>query len=177
MDRTLLRKVQLTQLEIAREIKRVCKENDIGLKQSNLFDLTFDFIQETMSPIIIILEDFTDICLNAPESFLVIFNSLIQMAKYYNIYIIGCFYPEDNGKCNGQSFYDAFMSKSFIMLFGGQLNQQMLTTLPRDLKDVNQKGQYNHCIVKYLNKFYGVLMPCGILKTIIKDVDDMPIFD
>ena len=158
-------------------LSQYCKENDIGLKQSNLFDLTFDFIQETMSPIIIILEDFTDICLNAPESFLVIFNSLIQMAKYYNIYIIGCFYPEDNGKCNGQSFYDAFMSKSFIMLFGGQLNQQMLTTLPRDLKDVNQKGQYNHCIVKYLNKFYGVLMPCGILKTIIKDVDDMPIFD
>lgn len=30
MDRTLLRKVQLTQLEIAREIKRVCEENDIG---------------------------------------------------------------------------------------------------------------------------------------------------
>lgn len=29
MDKTLLRRVQLTQLEIAREIKRVCEENDI----------------------------------------------------------------------------------------------------------------------------------------------------
>lgn len=30
MERELLRKVQLTQLEIAREIKRVCEENEIG---------------------------------------------------------------------------------------------------------------------------------------------------
>lgn len=30
MERELLRKVQLTQLEIAKEIKRVCEENDIG---------------------------------------------------------------------------------------------------------------------------------------------------
>ena len=29
MERELLRKVQLTQLEIAKEIRRVCKENDI----------------------------------------------------------------------------------------------------------------------------------------------------
>ena len=30
MDRSLLRKVQMIQLEIAKEIKRVCEENDIG---------------------------------------------------------------------------------------------------------------------------------------------------
>ena len=29
MERELLRKVQLTQLEIAKEIRRVCEENDI----------------------------------------------------------------------------------------------------------------------------------------------------
>ena len=40
MERELLRKVQLTQLEIAKEIRRVCEENDIPYLADKLLQLT-----------------------------------------------------------------------------------------------------------------------------------------
>ena len=46
MERDVLRKVQLTQLEIAREIRRVCEENDIPCL--NLFhDFGFSWQEHT----------------------------------------------------------------------------------------------------------------------------------
>lgn len=158
-------------------LEKYCQENDLNFNNPSTTRKTFDFMYEHTQPIFVMFESFLDICFNTNEQILKGLKGYLQIARKYNIYFLGCFYPNDARQLKMDSFFNEFMNEKLIMLFGGNYDKQdLIQELPVEFYKVNKDIQFNKCIMQYRGKIYSLQMPCGSLKEEIYHEDELSIF-
>ena len=157
-------------------LKAYCDSNGLDVRKKDLYKETFYYMQQKTYPILIIFESIADACKNIDEGSLLTFDQIFKLSLQYNIHCIGCYYPNESKNYMGKKFFTLFESGDLIMLFGGEFQEQTLTSLPRELQGRVKLEAYNRCIMKYRNSFYPLIMPCGELKKTIYDLGEENIF-
>ena len=135
-------------------------------------------MHEQAKPILFVIERYADLCKTTQEvdGLLRVFSSIYLLAKQYQIYIVAGFYPHEESLLLGNKLYDSFQKEKLAMLFGGAYAGQKLLTLPFQIKESDQPGAYNECLMSYRGELHELLMPCGELKRETEDMDTASIF-
>lgn len=137
---------------------------------------TFDFMCERTVPWLIIFESFQDACYlgDTVTGYLA---GLLPKLHMFNMYAIGCFYPDDKYGMAGKPLLEAFNQDSLVLLFGGRYSEQKCTDLPNEFSRVGAEGDYNRFLMKYRNKYYSLLMPCEEDFSVVLHEEDRSIFE
>ena len=126
------------------------------------------YIRSKTTPLLVLFEGFGDLIAADKDA---IFADVFSMLRGFNIYYVGCFYPEDESN-SANRIFRSFCKDDFSLLFGGQFHKQWLTSIPsayRSMEKVNPN--YNRFIMKYRNENHRMLMPCGELISADADPD------
>lgn len=137
---------------------------------------TLDFMRDRTVPWLIVFESFEDACYLGDE---VVghLTQLLPKLHQFNMYVIGCFYPDDKYGMAGRPLLEAFNQDSLVLLFGGRYSEQKCTDLPTEFSRISTEGDYNRLLMKYRNKFYSLLMPCEKEEVAVLREDDRSIFE
>ena len=154
-----------------------CAENGVDLATPGLEKEKENFMQKTTRPVIVLIERFLDLCSNKDESAEQVFTTLFGVLRLNNIYFIGGFYPGDGEALYSESMAKKFNPDSLIMMFGGRLDKQGLTSLPYEYEKMREPGKYNRCLMEYRKKLYSLFVPCGLPEEEKQDGDERSIFD
>ncbi|WP_300079900.1 type VII secretion protein EssC [uncultured Thomasclavelia sp.] len=155
-----------------------CQKNNLDFNSLDIVKKSFDYMQTKCRPIFILIENFADLAKNINQDILKGFRAYFQVARRYNIYFIGCFYPEDGKHITSDVFFEDFFEEKMCLLFGGNYDKQVLiSNLSREYYQINKEIQFNKCIMQYRNGIYALQMPCGSLKEEILHKDELSIFE
>lgn len=143
-------------------------ETDMGRTQK-----AAKYIRKNSRPLVVLFESFPDLLKTEIDKELQAeFNTYFGMFKGYNVYFIGCFYPEDDSN-SSNVLYRSFVKTDFALLFGGQFQKQWITPISPEFKKMDKVNpNYNRFLMKYRNECYKVFMPCGELVTNYSDPDE-----
>ncbi|MCD7819598.1 MAG: type VII secretion protein EssC [Lachnospiraceae bacterium] len=160
-------------------LQKYCEENNLNPKKQDIHLDVFSYMHANVTPILIILERYADLCEASrnTDGLIGIFSSIYLLARRFQIYIVGCFYPDENAVLTGSKIYDCFNKEKLCMLFGGCLSKQKLVSVPYDMGSTERPSAYNRCVMSYQGAFYPMLMPCGEKKKEVLSEDDRPIFE
>lgn len=153
-----------------------CAEHGLDETLGESFHSAFYHMYLNTMPVLILLENYTDFCSNVDSVSALVFDKLFRISRRYNMYIMGCFEPDDYDRAHEGVLYSAFNPEEQILLFGGQFDKQTLCDLSMDTNKVRKDLPYNVGLMKYRNHYYPFLMPCGELNSEIIDEDDQSIF-
>lgn len=169
---------------LAQEIKKrhpIFEEYCIkqGFDQSNadVYKKTYKYTIRTMRPIMVFLERFADLCITASDqkNWITIFSSIFLIARRYQIYFFGFFYPNEEDILQKSLLYSCFNPEKMVILIGGSDNKQCLLKVPYKFETKNKQVSFNHCLMNYGNEVYSLIMPLGAVKENLEE-DDLPIF-
>ena len=175
---TYWKKLAETILERNEKLKRYCDSKKIDMQQENLHREVFSYMRESVTPICIVIEEFSEFCKYMDPVSSKVFCKLFKMARLCQVYIIGCFYPESTFYVS-DILYKAFSDEKIALLFGGRLDMQDLCELPKEYSLAYEIGAYDRCVVNYRENYYSLYMPCMPLtveKEGIEELDDKDIF-
>lgn len=140
-----------------------------------LYRKVFGFLRESTAPIMLLVECFADFCVSVDSISALVFDKCFCVAQRRNIYVIGCFEPEDHKRITSRSLYYGFNPEANIILFGGQFEKQDICILP-DVGNLKKVLPFNSGLMNYQGLFYPILMPCGELHSEEVDEDEQSIF-
>ena len=123
----------------------------------------------------LVVESFADFCVSVDSISALVFDKCFSVAQRRNVYVIGCFEPEDYKRITSRSLYYGFNPEANIMLFGGQFEKQDICILP-DAGNIKKVLPYNTGLMNYQGFFHPILMPCGELHSEEVDEDEQSIF-
>ena len=150
-----------------------CEMNSIPPTDRGRTKKASKYIRERSKPLFVLLESFSDL-MNAEidDALKAEFSALFSQIKGYNVYFIGCFYPEDeNNSIN--PMLRSFMKEDLALLFGGCFHKEWITAIPSEFKKMEKVNpKYNRFVMKYHNDCYKMIMPCGELVSGTSDPDD-----
>lgn len=131
------------------------------------------YIRENSRPLVVLFESFSDLIATEMDADLQSeYNALFSTLKGYNVYFVGCFYPEDDSQ-SVHPLFRSFNKEDFSLLFGGQFHKQWITSIPSEFRKMEKiNPNYNRFLMKYHNDIHKMIMPCGELATISKDPDE-----
>ena len=157
---------------------KYCEEQGLDPEKKDIHLELFSWMHEQAKPILFVIERYADLCKTTQEvdGLLRVFSSIYLLAKRYQIYIVAGFYPHEESLLLGNKLYDCFQKEKLAMLFGGAYAGQKLLTLPFQIKESDQPGAYNECLMSYRGELHELLMPCGELKRETEDMDTASIF-
>ncbi len=153
-----------------------CNNHNLNMKREDIYTETFSYMAEHTTPMLIIIENYSDFCSALDSSASNVFAALFQLARRVNAYVISGHYPEDQSPSAGAEVDDVFNPDKLFMLFGGQFHRQPFDTLPREYAQLEKPSAYNKCLMRYRDQYYPVLMPCGDISTATACKDDESIF-
>lgn len=136
----------------------------------------FEYMRQTTVPWLIIFEGFGDICA-LTEEFTGTLGQILPLLRDFNMYPVGCFYPDDKYGLANNPLVSALNKDDLVMLFGGYYAEQKCTDLPMDYARVVAEGAFNRFLMKYRGKFYSALMPCEEIEIVAANPEEMSIFD
>lgn len=160
-------------------LKAYCDAHGLDYLKNEVYRETFDYMRNHVRPLLIIFESYADLCRAAKEDeeLLKVYSYIYQWTRRTQIYLIGGFYPDEEGVLLTSRLYECFNPEKLTMLFGGSLSRQSLVTLPYELNKVQKQTAYNECIMYYRSELYRMLMPCGVPgKSQIQNEDECSIF-
>ena len=143
------------------------------------------YIRANSRPILVLLESFSDFCRAEKEihdaaegpdvmeevKLTVFFTNM----KGYNIYFAAGFYPTDSISPQ-HPMRQCYNKEEFLMLFGGKYDKIAIDNIPFEIAKHDQiSAVYNKFLLKYQDRFYPLVMPCGKLQEEITDPDEAPI--
>ena len=156
-----------------------CQQEGLDpLKQSSLTSAG-TYLRSRLTPFFVLFERLVDLTA-APqkvEGLLSGFSSVCELAKFYNIFLIGCIYPDEDQLLIGSKLYSCFNPERLGMLFGGNLKKQRFLTMPYNIGKQDGMDAFNQCIMSYRGDLHPLMMPCGVLEKEILPEDDRPIFE
>lgn len=152
-----------------------CKERGLDAARTDIYKDTFYHMHEYTTAKLLLFESFVDVCKISEEATDEVFREIFKLARQYNVYVVGCFYPDE--KAMGYPLYAAFNPDELFMLFGGQFSKQTLAALPKEYRQMDKPCAYNRCLMKYREEIYPILMPCGELPVQAENEDDINIFE
>ena len=118
------------------------------------------YIRSKTTPLVVLFENFADLVADDKD---LIFAEIFSKLKGFNIYFVGCFYPEDENMSINKIFR-SFSKEDFSLLFGGQFHKQWITPIPTEFKKMEKiNPNYNRFVMKYHNDCHRMVMPCGKL--------------
>lgn len=124
------------------------------------------YIRSKTTPLVVLFESFADLVAADKES---VFSDVFGTLKGFNIYYVGCFYPEDES-VSANRVFRSFSKEDFALLFGGQFHKQWITSIPSEFRNMEKLNpNYNRFVMKYRNECHRMIMPCG--KLINADID------
>ena len=135
-----------------------CKQNNIDVTKTDIHRETFHYMRENCKPICVIIEEFSEFCAYMDQASAKVFSKLFELVRQYQIYVIGCFYPESRFYEN-DAIYRSFSNEDIVLLFGGRLNMQSLCKIPAEYAVMDQIGAYDRFLMRYKNKYYPLYMP------------------
>lgn len=143
-------------------------ETDMGRTQK-----AAKHIRKNSNPLVVLFESFSDLITTEMDSTLQAeYSALFSQIKGYNVYFIGCFYPEDENH-SVDSMFRSFNKNDFSLLFGGQFHKQWITSIATEYRKMEKiNPNYNRFVMKYHNDSYKMIMPCGQLITSNGDPDE-----
>lgn len=165
------------EIALRRELlESYCEKHKLDAKREDIYRETFQYMRSHTVPELFLFENFADLCGIASESTTAVFSQIFKISRKYNVYMIGCFYPGDESKFVGHALFKAFNTEGLLMLFGRQLASQILTSLPAQYVKEMEKEAYNRCLMKYNEKYYKMLIPCGEIPEETVEEDERDIF-
>lgn len=159
-------------------LDQYCKENKLAFNKRNLYKDTFTYTREVFQPVCILFEEFSEFCLFMDKDFARVFCELFKIIRLYQIYVIGCFYP-DSKLYENDMIYKSINDENIVLLFGGQLNLQGLCKLPAEYASADQMWAFENFLMSYNAKFYLMQMPYKMIDDGEEavDPDDKDIFN
>ena len=154
-----------------------CVANDIPESDKGRTKKAAKYVRERSKPLFVLFESFADLIHSEISKDLrEEFAGLFSLIKGYNIYFIGCFYPDDDSAPNDLMFR-SLLKDDFALLFGGCFNKQWITSIPSDYKKMERVNpNYNRFLLKYHTVCYKMVMPCGELISDTGDPDENELF-
>lgn len=156
-------------------LQEYCASNGMVGEAEELYRKVFGFLRESTAPIMLLVECFADFCVSVDSISALVFDKCFCVAQRRNIYVIGCFEPEDHKRITSRSLYYGFNPEANIILFGGQFEKQDICILP-DVGNLKKVLPFNSGLMNYQGLFYPILMPCGELHSEEVDEDEQSIF-
>ena len=124
------------------------------------------YIRKRTKPYLILFESFGDfIRLKKSDFATSVFSAFLGGIKGYNIYFIGCLFPEDNA-LRSDAIMTRFSQTEIGLLFGGQYNAQCICSdLPMEYRRMDKANrEYDRGVMRYRGEWYEIQMPCGVLE-------------
>lgn len=167
-----------------------CEQNNIiDFSESDAERKWRKYIRKKTKPTFILIESLADLAININISTVGILSSFFELCHSYNIYFIICICPDDekiihcakypNGKDNASENEDsdeykrrkelrhiwerlqnALDTDKFVLLFGGQYQQQNFVNLPVNLQKAFKNQDINKFVMQYRDEFYNMSIPC-----------------
>lgn len=164
---------RLTEEIIARQTirNRFCEEH--GLVQSereSLIAASPTICQET-APCFVIIENYAECVLGADEATTKIWETILQIARYYNIYFLAGYEPGDTSKLYGNAMQTTFNPDNNTILFGGQMDKQTLISLDYNTSITAVLPQIGRGLMGYRGQIYSITMPCGEAQEEVNEED------
>ena len=150
-----------------------CEANGIPPTDRGRTKKASRYIRERSKPLFVLFESFADlVSAEIDDTLKAEFSGLFTQIKGYNVYFIGCFYPEDDN-VSSNTMFRSFMKEDLALLFGGCFNRQWVTAIPSEFKKMEKVNpRYNRFLLKYHNDCHRMIMPCGELISGTNDPDD-----
>lgn len=154
-----------------------CSQNGIPNSDKTRVKQASKYIRSKTRPLMVLFESFGDMCRADKDQNLVIeISTYLSKLKGYNIYFVGCFYPNEDSLLHTNQIMKCFNKEEYYLLFGGQYSKQNFIDLPMDYRRIEQiNPNYNKYIFKYRGQWYPMHMPCGKLHDSVDDPEDVSI--
>lgn len=168
----------LSQLIISRKklLAEYCADRGIDPDSDANKSVINDYIQKNTEPVLVLILCFEEFCSEVDEESAKVYDTVFKMAKQYNLFVIGGFYPDTNANVRFNEMYKALNVDENLMMFGGQTNRQPFGITELQITQIKEMLPYNYCIMKYKKSFYELSIPCGELIDEEVDEDDRSIF-
>ena len=159
-------------------LQEFCTANSTTPESADIEQQSFSWMREHVKPTLLVIERFADLCVTTPDADELVakYGLIFQLAKRYQIYIIGGFYPGDSSAVITNQIFQRFNPQKMCMLFGGMLSGQCLLKGLSSMGENDKASAYNRCIMSYRGDIHKLMMPCGELKEKVLPEDDRPIF-
>jgi S-DNA-T family DNA segregation ATPase FtsK/SpoIIIE len=149
-----------------------CELNGIPATDKGRTVKAAKFIRSKTTPLLVLFESFADMVVADKDA---VFADVFGMLRGFNVYFVGCFYPEDESISVNRVFR-SFSQDDFSLLFGGQFHKQWITSIPSEFRSMEKvNNNYNRFIMKYRNGCHRMVMPCGELISVALDPDEKEI--
>lgn len=153
-----------------------CEQRNLDPQNPDHAGKTYAYMRKQTKAQLIIFESLVDVGGYATDASNAVISKLFEIARYYNTYFVGCFYPTDSIDEMGEKLLKTFNPDELYLYVGGKLDKVPFEYLPKEYADVTKVLPYNQLLMKYREEYYPLYMPCGELIRDMEDADDMSIF-
>ncbi len=140
-----------------------CRQHGIDQSLRDSLKKAEDTIRKETDPVFVVIENFLSFSnqMGKQTKETTVMKTIFEIAKYYNIYFLAGYDPNDTEKLIGSPLHTAFNPDRNIILFGGRTDKQNLVSL--DYKSVIKETlpKYGRGMMEYRGKLYTISMPCG----------------
>ena len=150
-------------------------EASLNCSEEEIQRQCFEFAQEKTTPLMIVVENFADLCNRVDGISALMLDKCFSMTHYCNIYVVAFFEPDDYKNIGQRTLYYGFNPDRNVLLLGGQFDRQDICEMPQQLV-IAKKLQFNTGLMSYKDNYYPILMPCGEVQTETVDEDEKDIF-
>ncbi|MCR4621780.1 MAG: type VII secretion protein EssC [Clostridiales bacterium] len=155
-----------------------CEEHGLPSTDKKRVIRAADYIRSKTEPHIYLFESFADVCQSGINNDALGMLSFFFTAPWgYNIYFIGCFYPEDQENLYGDKLVKEFCYNQLVALFGGRFEQQCIhnsfsSSSKAMTKPLEDQAEF---VLKYRGESVLMRMPCGVPEEETVDPDEASI--
>lgn len=173
LDALIVENIRTTKMQLRNEF---CETNGIPATDRGRTKKAAKYIRERSKPLFVLLESFADVMATEIDAALKAeLSGLFSQIRGYNVYFIGCFYPEDEN-ASSNPLMRSLMKEDLALCFGGCFHKQWATVLPSEFKRMEKVNpRYNRFLMKYRGECYKMIMPCGALISSTSDPDEAEI--
>ena len=128
------------------------------------------------TPFFVIIENYAEFVQSADETTPQVWKVLMEIARYYNIFFLAGYEPDDTGKLFANVMQSAFNPDKNTILFGGQMDKQKLVTLDYKSTIKTILPKIGRGLMEYRGQTYSITMPCGEMQEAAVSEEDASIF-
>lgn len=150
-----------------------CDEHGFDINSDDLGAGAFQYLQARTKAKLVIFERFSDLCAVADDDTSGGFIRLFEVARKYNVFFMAGFHPKETAAAS--ALFKAYGQGGLPLLFGGRLNEQVLSKAASVRKQASAVVDYNRLLVQYRDALHELVMPCGEVAN-GDDPDDDDIF-
>ena len=156
-----------------------CAKNGIEDKKAeSTMKKAYKEISANSRPIMVLIENFKQFNEAMSIDTEIMVNAIFKGGKYYNVYFVAGFGPDDALSLVGHDAIKEFNPDKHIILLGGQFDKNGLEVLPSMYSMYNQvEYKYNKGLFYYGKEWHPILMPYGDISSSRPDDDDLDIFE